>query len=38
MWKAYAFAQAYGERGWNGVVSRCGTSVTRPKSSDELAW
>ena len=34
----YTLAAPYGERGWNGVVSVCGTSRTLPNTSDELAW
>ena len=36
--KPYCFATAYGLYGWNGVVSRCGTSSTFPYSSEVDAW
>jgi hypothetical protein len=31
-------ATPYGERGWKGVVSVCGVSLTRPNISEVDAW
>src|SRR3989304_2833380 len=35
---AYTFATPYGLRGWNGVDSSCGSTVTLPNISLEAAW